>query len=397
MKKLFIAVVILFTSYTAFCQLEPSPMEKQGEELLDQGKTNESIEIFKKVLAEKPSSLYSINALCLIYNSKYRFQEAYDMADRGMKVYTGDNTFFVATKAKAALSLKKPQEVVDMIDNYFLKHKPDFELRYIKGLAFDKLGDLQQAITAFSQSISENPEYAGGAYFNRGKDFADLERYPQALKDYDKYISLVNDDADAYNYRGIVYYKTNKPDEAIADYTKCIQLNPKQKYALSNRGQIYIEQKQTDKAFADFNAAIAIDPNYSDPYFQSASLCRNIKDYNRGLIFINKAIALQPNYAYLYGLKSFIYFGLDNDNEALAAAEKTLQLDPKKSDGFLAKATALSNQSKFSEALNTLNLGISYLPDNYLLYGLRASVHRFKGETQLADADDLKAKQLAAK
>jgi len=36
------------------------------------------------------------------------------------------------------------------------------------------------------------------------------------------------------------------------------------------------------------------------------------------------------------------------------------------------------------------------LPDNYLLYALRATVYKAKGNTQLANADDEKAKTLAA-
>ena len=61
------------------------------------------------------------------------------------------------------------------------------------------------------------------------------------------------------------------------------------------------------------------------------------------------------------------------------------------------KAVAYYNEEKFNDALNTATMGIATLSDYYLLYYLRASIYRKLNNSTLADADEAKAKQLAAK
>jgi tetratricopeptide (TPR) repeat protein len=394
MKKLLSIVIILFSAVVAYGQATISATEKEATDLYKQGKATDAIALFKKSLAENPKSLYSINALGNLYYSTNQYQQAYTTADQGVQL-SGGAVNFMIVKAKAGIMLNKAKESVAMIDQYIANHQPDFMLLFVKATAFNALGEMQQALNFFSQSIAANPEYPP-AYLARGKDFATIERWPQAVQDYTKYITMMADDEEGYAVRGVVYYKTGKLDEALADYNKALQLEPKQQYALNNRGVVYKDRKQTDKAFADFNAAIAIDPGFADPYYQSAFLYSDLKDYAKALPLINKAIALQNIIPAYYAIQCRILLGVDKNTEAMVAANKILEIDPKSSDGFLYKTMTFYNMDKFDDALKTATEGIAVMPGNYLLYGLRASVYKAKGNNALANADDEKAKQLGA-
>ncbi len=394
MKKFIIAAIILFTVAAAHSQPAISDLEKEGTAYYQQGKSAEAIASFKKALIGKPQSLYSMNALANLYLMDQKYQDAYLVADQGLKLSNGGPNFIVV-KAKAAIRLNRAQEAITMIDKYLATHQPDFMMLFVKGTAFNVLGDRQQALTFFSQSIVANPDFPD-AYLGRAKDLADIERFEQALKDYDKYISLRDDNPDAYHNRGTAYFHTAKFNDALADCNRALALSPKAAETLTLRGEVYEALQQSGNAITDFNASISADPNYAAAYYQAAGALMNAKEYEKALPYINKAISLIPNAAVYYWIQARLYLYTDKNNEALTAANKAVELDAKSPEGYMWKASALFNLEKYDDAVKIITQGITINPDYYLLYTLRASMYRDKGNTALADADDLKAKQLAA-
>ena len=72
--------------------------------------------------------------------------------------------------------------------------------------------------------------------------------------------------ADAYNNRGIAYYKKRQYNEAISDYNKAIELDPKYVEAYFNRGNAYDEKAQYKQAISDFTKTIEINPRFAEAY-----------------------------------------------------------------------------------------------------------------------------------
>jgi Flp pilus assembly protein TadD len=62
-------------------------------------------------------------------------------------------------------------------------------------------------------------------------------------------------DAEAYNHRGIAYYKQGQYDQAIADYTKALEINPKYADVYNNRAYAYYYLKDYGRAWADLHEA----------------------------------------------------------------------------------------------------------------------------------------------
>ncbi|WP_295668631.1 tetratricopeptide repeat protein [uncultured Mucilaginibacter sp.] len=393
MKKLIVSLLLLLAAGVAFSQPNISPSEQAGTDLYKQGKMDEAITAFKKALVENPQSLYSMNALGNLYLMNANYQDAYVVADKGFKI-TGGAPNFMVVKAKAAIRINKAQEALTMVDDYLKTHQPDFMMLFVKGSAYNVLGDRQQALAFFSQSIAANPDFPD-AYLGRGKDLDDIGRYPQALKDLDKYISLRDDNAQAYYDRSLVYFHSGDFNAALGDCNKSLAFDPKNASFLEFRGEVYAALKQPEMALADFNAAIAIAPGYAVPYYQVAGTYLNAKEYSKALPFINKAIELIPNAKEYFWIRCRLYLYLNKNAEALADAQKAMALDDKAPDGYVCLAEAQYNLDKYEDAVKTATKGIAVNPDYYLLYMLRATFYRDKGNTAMADADDQKAKQLA--
>ena len=103
-----------------------------------------------------------------------------------------------------------------------------------------------------------------GHYFNRGIAYYEQKEYELAISDYDKFIELNPNYADAYFGRGLayadlgqVYADKGMYERSIADFSKAIELTPNNdkstvvRYAYL-RGIIYRDIGEKEKAIADF-------------------------------------------------------------------------------------------------------------------------------------------------
>jgi len=143
---------------------------------------------------------------------------------------------------------------------------------FSKGYEAGTLKLYDKAIEYCTKAIQIVPKYAK-AYYNRGVAYGEKGLYDEAIEDYTKAIQINPKGADAYNNRGLAYRHKELYDEAIKDYTKAIQINPKYVLAYYNRGVAYGKEELYDEAIEDFTKAIQINPKYAKAY------------YNRGVAY----------------------------------------------------------------------------------------------------------------
>lgn len=390
MKKTLLS--LLFTSFSFF-SFAQSAEEQQAMILFQNGKKTEAASAFEKIVTANPTNINAIHALGTIYLDLGKYKEAYQISTKGLLINKNDDNLSI-NKARAAVKIGKSDEAITLMDACIARDAGFFMPYYIKGNALDAQDKLQLAIGMYSKAIQLNPDFPN-AYLDRGNDFLGISRYPQAIADYDKVLSLAPESNEAYNMRGMANYHLEKYDNAVADYTKAIELGNLS--ALTNRGVIYLEQNKNDLAKADFKKSISISNRADDAYFNFADILNKEKQYNDALPNIEKAVALLPNSALYQSLYANVLLNLKRDQEALAVTEKVLTLDAKNRDGFIYKATALNNLKRYDEAIKTITTGINEYPDFYLMYKVRSYIYKQMGKTDLAEADNTKAKELGIK
>ena len=104
---------------------------------------------------------------------------------------------------------------------------------YKKGLDHGKLEKYQEAIENFNKAIELDPNSVA-FYFARGDVYEILKKYEEAINDYDEAIELDPDNSYCYCNRGIAYEKMGEYQEAINDYNKAIELDSNCKIAIEN-------------------------------------------------------------------------------------------------------------------------------------------------------------------
>ncbi len=120
--------------------------------------------------------------------------------------------------------------------------------------AFDayERGDYQQAIEDYTRSLEIGGYYEAFAHHNRGLAYYNLERYEEALADFDAAIALDSAYAHAYYMRGLTYQKLDRHELALENFNRAIELDPENSNFWLVRGIFYEEAGSSDQAAADY-------------------------------------------------------------------------------------------------------------------------------------------------
>lgn len=105
--------------------------------------------------------------------------------------------------------------------------EPDYQKFYRQGVEANKQGNLDQAISYYSQAIALKPKTAP-LYFVRGRAYKQHGDLDKAIADLTRAITLKADYAEAYNNRGVAYIGKKSDKNALADFKKACELGSKE-------------------------------------------------------------------------------------------------------------------------------------------------------------------------
>lgn len=92
--------------------------------------------------------------------------------------------------------------------------------------------------------------------------------FKEALKMYDKALSINPDYSKAWSNKGVIYAKLNEYDKAVAAFKKSLEINPNNATAYVNLGGVLIETGKFDDALNCYDKALVLAPDR--PEFQQA-------------------------------------------------------------------------------------------------------------------------------
>ena len=264
--------------------------------------------------------------------------------------------------------------------------------------------DFKCQLDALTKALKDNPRDAEN-YYNLGLFFQRMGAHKEAIESFSMYVAIpgLKSDfaADGYNNRGISHRASKRPDLAIADYDKAIGLNAaKRSQFLVNRANALIDLGKNDAALADYGAAASADPKSAQPYAQRALLLMNLTRKDDAMKDFAKSIELDPSYPEPYYNRGVIYGEHGEFGKAVSDYDKYIALVKTPEyllDGYLNRGLAHASLGNLEKAVADLTKVIDLDPNFVNGYRARAMVYRNMKKSDLADADERKAAQLAGK
>ena len=202
----------------------------------------------------------------------------------------------------------------------------NFDALQLLGALFAQVKKYPEAIKFLSKAIIVNPNDAG-CFSNLGISFQKLRRLEEALSSYDKAISLQADYAEAYSNRGAVLQELKRLDEALSSYDKAISIKGDYAEAFNSRGTVLEELKRLEEALSSYDKAISINKDYTELYYNRGNVLHKLKRLEEALSSYDKAISLHEDYAEAYSNRGTVLEELKRLEEALSSYEKAISIN----------------------------------------------------------------------
>ena len=178
---------------------------------------------------------------------------------------------------------------------------------------------------------------------------------------------------------------------ALADYNKTISLKDEQPEAYNSRAKLFFNLAKTQDtlllALNDYNKAIQYDPDNGEFYVNRGATYARMGDINRAIEDMNKGIELKPNHAVGYLNRSLMYRSQGKIDLALKDIDTYLQYNPYNGDMWYEKARAMRQVGQVEGAIKAFDRAIQVNPNKGVYYYERGRTHASLGRKDLGRLD----------
>lgn len=256
--------------------------------------------------------------------------------------------------------------------------------------------DYEGAISDYDESIDLDDQNAD-AFNERGLAQYGLQNYQAALSDYDQALTLDDRHSNAYGNRGLTKHALRDYQGAVEDYNQAIRLNPQYAYVYHNRGVSKYNLKDLQGALSDYDQALRIDPKREDTLRNRGRIHYDLGQYRAALTDFDEAIRLDSENAKAYNGRAHAKGKLGDWKGELADFDQALEIDDQLVDAYNSRGLAKYNRKNYREAIQDYNTAIRLEPDYAVAYFNRGFVKEVQNDVEGAKADFQKAADLYQK
>lgn len=229
--------------------------------------------------------------------------------------------------------------------NMAIELNPEFTEAYRKrGWAYVKFNKIGQAIKDFEKIIELDPivktdfmysdyDQKITRYSSNGGRLSSDSYWEEVIES----IGLGSNDSSLFVCRGIIYETLEKWKQAIKNYNKAIELDSNYANTYRSRGRCYRNSGEYERAIKDYDKAIKLNPKMTEAFLERGIIYMNRSNYKQAIKDYDTAIRLNPKNAWIYLARGYSYQKLGEDNRAIEEYKTASQLGNKVSQHFLSK------------------------------------------------------------
>ncbi len=238
------------------------------------------------------------------------------------------------------------------------------EVYYTKGVAFNLLGQLKDAVKQFNKAIILTDEGKADMIFSIAMVFEHKNKFRIALK----YL-LQAYEIEPFNLSYIYdiaycYERVDKLDKALEFYNRFLDIDPFSENVWYNIGVLYNRLEDYDKALDAYEYAISLDEEYASAYFNKANTLANRGDHRDAIAVYKELLYLEENNEQVVCYIGECYEKMEEWDKALEYYRKTLVINPDFADAWLGSGMVMYARGSYRESLYCVEKALGYFPEN---------------------------------
>jgi tetratricopeptide (TPR) repeat protein len=383
----------------------PYVWENRGQALLELGRYKEALKSYEKVfsndeITKKWSPKDNVNALIgqaniLAYLN--RNEDALRMFDEAIKIQPNNPDVWYSW-GNILVNLERYEEAINIF-NKALELKPDYywallglgdvlrnldraqeaDESYHKAIEckpkepefWNNWGEIlyynrdlnEEALASFEKAIKLNKPGYYLPFYNRGNVLSYLNRYKEAIADYDKVTELKPEHYWAWYYRGDALRQLNRDEDARASYLKAFdECQSDDADFFQNLGKTLYDMNLYNEALACFDKELALRHDNYDWVMRSVTL-RELGRTQEAVDECDKAVAYQPDDDDAWAARGVLLSSLDFNEEGIKSLKQALEIKPNSHEIWNALGDVLNKIDHYEEAINCYNQAIAYKDD----------------------------------
>lgn len=178
-------------------------------------------------------------------------------------------------------------------------------------------GRTEEALADYNAALAIKPDAA--LYNSRAKLYFNLQKYAEAMENYNLAIALDSTKGEMFINRGAVFALTGRLDLALEDFNKGLRIDPEHANGYKNRSLVFQSYGQWDNAIADIDKYLSFHPEDADLWYERGRL-KNIQNRaDDALPDLDRAIRLNNRQGlYVYEkMKSLLILGRNDEARQL--------------------------------------------------------------------------------
>lgn len=188
-------------------------------------------------------------------------------------------------------------------------------------------------------------------YYQRGNNYANVNRYPEAIEEYNKALRLNPYYKEAYNKLGVAYLSQKLPQKAQNCINKAITLDPNYIEAYNNLGQVYEFLDKLTKAEDIYRRIFKINPVDVPAHFNLARVLNKQGKFNASIAEYEKTIKINPKHFPSYiGLGDVYFKSLHKPDQAIFYYQKAKKINPLDETPYLKQADLYKEEGLLDRA-----------------------------------------------
>ena len=231
----------------------------EADELQENGKFNDALEIYQKLLDKYPNCIPALNNLGQLYDEMGELDKALECYDRVLELNPQSLPALI-NKAMLCINLEDWENASDSFSKY-LDINPDNE--YVlanNALVLIKLGEYENAVENCEKSLKINPNNPE-TYTNMAYAYEELKDWKNALECYDKSIEIDPNRFITWNNKGSALKTMGEYEKAEECYEKAIEIDPENDYVWKRAAENYELMGNLEKAKEYYEKALELDQN----------------------------------------------------------------------------------------------------------------------------------------